>query len=82
MNGKTMKFIPNNELSYTWRFENRPEFNGNKVVTWRFESVGKNKTKVTLRHSGFTESDRQQSKEHSQGWTWFVNSLSIGYETI
>ena len=75
MNGKIIKFIPNKELSYTWQFENMPEFSGNTVVTWRFESVGKNKTKVTLRHSGFTESDREQYKEHSQGWTWFVNRL-------
>ena len=78
MNGKIIKFISNNELSYTWQFENMPEFNGNKVVTWRFESVGKNKTKVTLRHSGFTVSDRQQSKDILKDG----HGLSIGYETI
>ena len=75
MNGKIIKFIPNKELSYTWQFENMPEFSNETVVTWRFESVSKNKTKVTLKHSGFSENDAQKYKEHSQGWTWFVNRL-------
>lgn len=75
MNGKIIKFIASKELSYTWQFQNMPEFSGNTVVTWRFESIGKNKTRVTLSHSGFTESDIQKYKEHSQGWTWFINRL-------
>ena len=75
MNGKTIKFIPNKELSYTWQFQNMPDFSTNTIVTWRFESLAKNKTKVILRHSGFTEDDREKYNEHSQGWTWFVNRL-------
>ncbi len=75
MNGKIIKFIPNKELSYTWQFENNPEFSSDTIVTWRFESVAKNKTKVPLKHSGFTENNTQQYKEHSQGWTWFINRL-------
>ena len=69
MNGKIIKFIPNKELSYTWQFENMPEFSNETVVTWRFESVCKNKPKVTLRHSGFSEKDTQKYNEHSRGWT-------------
>jgi hypothetical protein len=57
MNGKIMKFIANQELSYTRQFQNMPESSSNTIVTQRFESVGKNKSKVTLRHSGFTEND-------------------------
>jgi len=75
MNGKIIKFIPNRELSYTWHFQTKPEFNKDTIVTWRFESLSKEKTKVILRHSGFTEDDRQQYNEHSEGWTWFVNRL-------
>ena len=75
MNGKIIKFIPNKELSYTWQFQNMPDFSGNTKVTWRFESLGKNKTKVILKHSGFTHDDRENYNEHSQGWTWFVNRL-------
>ncbi len=75
MNGKIIKFIPNRELSYTWHFRTKPEFSKDTIVTWRFESLDKNKTKVILRHSGFTEDDIQQYNEHSQGWTWFVNRL-------
>lgn len=46
MNGKTIKFIPNKELSYTWQFQNMPDFSTNTIVTWKFESLAKNKTKV------------------------------------
>ena len=75
MNGKIIKFIPNSEISYTWHFQTKSDFNRETIVTWKFESLGKNKTKVILRHSGFAESDREQYNEHSAGWTWFVNRL-------
>lgn len=75
MTGKVIKFIPNNELSYTWNFQTKPEFSKDTIVTWRFESLDKNKTKVILSHSGFSENDRQQYGEHSEGWTWFVTRL-------
>ena len=75
MTGEVIKFIPNNELSYTWNFKTKPQFSKDTIVTWRFESLDKNKTKVTLSHSGFTENDRQQYDEHEEGWTWFVTRL-------
>lgn len=49
-----------------------PDFSTNTILTWRFESLRKNK-KVILRHSGFTEDDKEKYNEYSQGWTWFVN---------
>lgn len=52
-----------------------PDFSTNTILTWRFESLGKNKTKVILRHSGFTDDDKEKYKEDSQGWTWFLNRL-------
>jgi uncharacterized protein YndB with AHSA1/START domain len=75
VNGKIIKFIPNRELSYTWHFRTKLEFSKETMVTWLFESLGNNKTKVILRNSGFTKDDIQQYNEHSQGWTWFVNRL-------
>jgi uncharacterized protein YndB with AHSA1/START domain len=62
-----IKFFPGRKLSYTWHFRTKPEFCKDTLVTWRFESLGENKTKVLLSHSGFTEDDRQQYDEHSQG---------------
>ena len=73
MNGKIVKFIPNKELSYTWQFQNMADFSTNTILTWRFESLRKNKTKVILRHSGFTEDDKEKYNEYLQGRTWFVN---------
>jgi uncharacterized protein YndB with AHSA1/START domain len=60
MNGKIIRFIPNKELSYTWHFQNMPDFSTNTILTWRFESLDKNKTKAILRHSGFTGDDREK----------------------
>ncbi|HEY7227024.1 MAG TPA: SRPBCC domain-containing protein, partial [Nitrososphaeraceae archaeon] len=62
-------------ISYTWQFQTKSEFNKETKVTWKFESLGKNKTKVILRHSGFSENDKERYDEHSAGWTWFVNRL-------
>ena len=33
MNGKIIKFIPNRELSYTWNFQSKTEFNKDTIVT-------------------------------------------------
>ena len=40
--------IPNEELSPTWNFTTKPEYNKNTVVTWKLESLNKDKTKLTL----------------------------------
>ena len=79
MNGKIIKFIPNSEISYTWHFQTRSDFNKETIVTWKFESLGKNKTKVIVRHSGFAESDREQYDEHSAGWTCANRSCARAY---
>lgn len=52
-----------------------PDFSTNTILTWRFESLGKNKTEVILRHSGFTEDDKEKYKEDSQRLTRFLNRL-------
>jgi Activator of Hsp90 ATPase homolog 1-like protein len=69
------KFVVRNQDLGTWQFQNMPEFSTNTILTRRFESLGKNKTEVILRHSGFTEDDKEKYKEDSQGLTRFLNRL-------
>jgi len=52
--GTIITLIPNRELSYTWNFMTRPEYNKNTIVTWKLEQLTTDKTKLTLIHSGFT----------------------------
>jgi uncharacterized protein YndB with AHSA1/START domain len=52
-----VSFIPNKELSYTWNFTTKPEYNKNTIVT-KLEQLDKDKTKLTLIHSGFTNADK------------------------
>ena len=79
---KTMKllvtivsFIPNKELSYTWNFTTKPEYNKDTIVTWKLEQLDKDKTKLTLIHSGFTNADRLQYDDHNKGWSWHIKRL-------
>jgi Activator of Hsp90 ATPase homolog 1-like protein len=65
----------NSYLGYIQVCFTKPEFSKDTIVTWRFESLDKNKTKVILKHSGFTENDKQQYDEHGEGWTWFITRL-------
>jgi hypothetical protein len=45
-------------------------------VTWELDPIGKNKTKVTLTHSGFTGKEGDKGiEEHTQGWSYFLNEL-------
>ena len=73
--GTVKEFIPNKKLSYTWQHNDVPEF-PETVVTWKLEEIDANKTRVELIHSGFTgKEDRKSSKEHDQGWTYFLGRL-------
>lgn len=73
--GTIISIIPNKELSYTWNFTTKPEYNKNTTVTWKLESLDKDRTKVTLIHSGFTNVDRIQYDEHNEGWDWYIKRL-------
>ncbi len=74
--GKVLEFIPNKKLAYSWQHKNIPEF-PETIVTWELEQLGKNKTRLTLTHSGFTrkEGDMKSAQEHNQGWSFFLGEL-------
>ena len=75
--GKVLEFVPNKKLVYTWQHKTIPDF-PETVVTWELEEIGKNKTRLTLTHSGFTgkEEDMKSAKEHDQGWSYFLGELA------
>ncbi len=73
--GTIISIIPNKEISYTWNFTTKPEYNKNTIVTWKLEQLDNDKTKITLIHSGFTNVDRIQYDEHNEGWEWYTKRL-------
>jgi len=64
---KIIKYIQNKKRAYTWKPNRIPNF-PRTVVTWSLKEVSKNKTRVTLIHSGFTGDSVEMLKEHSTGW--------------
>lgn len=73
--GRVLEFIPNRKLAYSWQHKNIPNF-PETVVTWELEEIGKNKTRVTLTHSGFTGREEDKGvKEHKDGWNYFITRL-------
>lgn len=73
--GRVLEFIPNKKLAYSWRHKDVPDF-PETVVTWELEQLDKNKSKVTLTHSGFTGREEDKGfREHNQGWDYFVARL-------
>lgn len=79
--GTIINIIPNKELSHTWNFTTKPDYNKETIVTWRLDQIDKDKTKLTLVHSGFTNADRLQYDEHNEGWDWYVKRLENFVET-
>ena len=79
--GTIINIIPNKELSHTWNFTTKPDYSKETIVTWRLEQIDKDKTKLTLVHSGFTNADRLQYDEHNEGWDWYVKRLENFVET-
>ena len=73
--GTIISIIPNKELSYSWNFTTKPEYNKNTIVTWKLVQLDNDKTKITLIHSGFTNIDRIQYDEHNEGWDWYTKRL-------
>ena len=74
--GKVLEFVPNKKLTYTWQHKNIQDF-PETVVKWELEQLDKNKTRLTLTHSGFTgkEEGITSAKEHNQGWSYFLGEL-------
>lgn len=72
--GEIVEFVPNKKLSYTWIPKGIPDF-PRTTVTWSLEQTGKNKTRVTITHLGFTGKPHELYEEHSYGWDYFANRL-------
>lgn len=70
--GRFLEFIKNKKLAYTWQHTDEPDF-PETIVTWELVEISKNKTRLTLTHTGFTNKD--QVKGHSEGWSFFLNEL-------
>ena len=79
--GVIINIIPNKELSYTWNFTTKPDYSKETIVTWKLDQLDKDKTKLTLVHSGFTNADKLQYDEHNEGWDWYVKRLENFVET-
>ena len=75
VSGTIISIVPNKEISYTWDFTTKPEYNKNTIVRWQLEQLDNNKTKITLIHSGFTNVDRIQYDEQYEGWDWYTKRL-------
>lgn len=72
--GKIVKIIPNREFSYSWKHKDNPDF-PDTIVSWKLEKLDESKTRVILTHKGFTDKDRKEYENHSQGWSWFITRL-------
>lgn len=71
--GRVLEFVKNKKLVYTWQHMDVPDF-PETIVTWELEEISKNKTRLTLTHTGFTSKD--QVKDHFEGWSFFLNELT------
>ena len=83
MEGTIKEFIPSKKLSYTWKFNDTPDF-PETTVTWELEQIEHNKTKLELTHSGFTgkEKGNFSLESHTQGWTEGLTELAKQCERI
>ena len=51
--GTIISIIPNKELSYTWNFTTKPEYNKNTIVTWKLERLDNDRTKIIIKKDKF-----------------------------
>lgn len=77
MEGTIMKFVPNKRLSYSWKFDDTPDF-PETFVTWHLNQINPNKTRVKLTHVGFTgrEKGNFSPESHNQGWAEALDKLA------
>ena len=75
--GTVKESIPNNKVSYTWQYENTPDF-PETLVSWDLEKLDNNGTNLKLTHSGFTGNEKGlvSFESHNQGWTDALEKLS------
>jgi len=79
LDGEVLEIVSNKKLVYTFipDEEYRPDGVRSKttMVTWSLEEVGKNKTRVTLVHTGFTKEMDKHFKDVNSGWAYFTARL-------
>ena len=79
LDGEVLEIVPNKKLVYTFIPDKdyRPDGIGSSPtrVTWSLEEMGKNRTKVTLVHSGFTNEMDKHFKDVTAGWSYFTGRL-------
>lgn len=82
LNGEIIEFVPNKKLSYTWVPQELCEPGASQdtaikptKVTWNIEEISKNKSRLTLIHSGFTKELDKNYKQTTAGWNYFVSRL-------
>ena len=79
LDGEVLDIVPNKKLVYTFIPDKDYKPDGvrskSTTVTWSLEEVTKNRTKVTLVHSGFTNEMERHFKETTAGWNYFVSRL-------
>ena len=70
--GIIIELEANKKLTYTWSPSDIPDFPPTKVV-WLLEEIQKEKTKVTITHSGIL--DEISKKPYDERWDWFAQGL-------
>lgn len=80
LDGEVLEIVPNKKLVYTFIPDEDYKPDGVRpkptVVTWSLEEVGKNRTRVTLVHSGFAKGMEKHFQDVASGWTYFTARLA------
>lgn len=71
--GEYLEIEKPNKLVFTWLWEGSPKETHTTIVTVLMQKIDKNKTKLTLIHTGFADDDMQN--EHNTGWTSTFSKL-------
>jgi uncharacterized protein YndB with AHSA1/START domain len=79
LDGEVLELIPNKKLVYTFIPDKDYKPDGvrpdSTMVTWSLEELGKNKTRVTLIHSGFAKGKERHLQDVTGGWAFFTARL-------
>jgi uncharacterized protein YndB with AHSA1/START domain len=79
LDGEVLEIVPNKKLVYTFipDIDYKPDGVTPRptVVTWTLEENGKDRTRVTLVHSGFTKEMDKHFRDVNGGWSYFTARL-------
>jgi uncharacterized protein YndB with AHSA1/START domain len=74
LRGTYVKFDPGKTLSFTWAWDHEPDRRPTTVQI-DFEPLGRNGSRLTLRHGSYSPEDTEQRKSHLEGWLFFLGRL-------